>query len=325
MQTFEDKKRSTLDAMTYAVSTGLTASLDQVLFPTPGPLMPNQALSNLDHYRMYDSWLELHREGRTFHRLQTNFLHNQNDPALPELKERLKNQFQLFGDDMMMTGAIGEWAAPIGAGAVWLEAQRLVAEAQWRNENAVGSIAQLDQVVSAYEAMEAQYGISHLRWMVHHVPFVTVDLLNRLKALGGGVVMRGFTWIVGTPTANGAPFRTILDNGIKAGIEGDGVHISTLTPWPHMQYAVTGVNALGQLINDGQQITRREALRAFTRENAWFLRQEDEIGSIEPGKLADLVVLNKDYFDVPEGQIETVRSDLTVVGGKVVHDTGSLG
>ena len=51
--------------------------------------MPNQALSNLDHYRMYDCWLALHREGKTFVRLQTNFLHNQNDPDLPELKERL--------------------------------------------------------------------------------------------------------------------------------------------------------------------------------------------------------------------------------------------
>ena len=127
LQTFEDKKRSTLDAMNYSASVGLTAHLDQVLFPTPGPLHPNQILSNLDQYRMYDSWLALHREGKTIIRLQMNFLQNQNDPALPELKERLRNQFQFFGDDMMMTGSIGEWAAPLGSGAVWREAQRLVA------------------------------------------------------------------------------------------------------------------------------------------------------------------------------------------------------
>ncbi len=112
MQTFEDKKRSTLDAMRYSASVGLTSHLDQVLFPTPGPLHPNQILSNLDQYRMYDSWLALHREGRTIVRLQMNFLQNQSDPQLPELKERLRNQFQFFGDDMMRTGAIGEWAAP---------------------------------------------------------------------------------------------------------------------------------------------------------------------------------------------------------------------
>jgi len=93
MQTFEDKKRSTLDAMAYSTSLGLTAHLDEVLFPTPGPLHPNQILSNLDQYRMYDSWLALHKEGRTSVRLQMNFLQNQSDPALPELKERLRNQF----------------------------------------------------------------------------------------------------------------------------------------------------------------------------------------------------------------------------------------
>ena len=182
-QTFEDKKRSTLDAMNRSAEVGLTALLDDVLFPTPGPLQPTQSLSNLDQYRMYDSWLALHREKKTFIRLQTNFLQNQNDPNLPELKERLKNSFQFFGDDMMMTGSIGEWAAPLGSGAVWQEAQRLVAQARWRNENAVGNLAGLTQVVNAYEALHAEFDLSELRWMVHHVPFVTPELLNRLKAI----------------------------------------------------------------------------------------------------------------------------------------------
>src|SRR5882672_5456895 len=83
MQTFEDKKRSTIDAMTYSASVGLTAHLDQVLFPTPGPLHPGQILSNLDQYRMYDAWLDLHREGKTIVRLQTNFLQNQSDRPCP--------------------------------------------------------------------------------------------------------------------------------------------------------------------------------------------------------------------------------------------------
>ena len=128
MQTFDDKTRSTVDAMAYSASVGLTSHLDQVLFPTPGTLHPNQILSNLDQYRMYDPWLALHHEGKTTIRLQMNFLQNQNDPALPELKERLRNQFQYFGDDMLMTGSIGEWAAPLASGAVWREAQRLVAQ-----------------------------------------------------------------------------------------------------------------------------------------------------------------------------------------------------
>src|SRR5262249_58871887 len=110
------------------------------------------------------------REGKAIVRLQTNFLQNQTDPALPELKERLRNQFQFFGDDMMMTGSIGEWAAPLGAGAVWEEAQRLVAEAGWRNENAVQNLAGLTQGVDAYEKGNKQYDITQLRWRRHHGP-----------------------------------------------------------------------------------------------------------------------------------------------------------
>jgi predicted amidohydrolase YtcJ len=322
LQTFEDKKRSTADAMAYSASLGLTAHLDEVLFPTPGPLHPGQILSNLDQYRMYDSWLALHRQGKAIVRLQMNFLQNQSDPALPELKERLRNQFQFFGDDMMMTGAIGEWAAPLASGAVWREAQRLVGQAGWRNENSVQDLAALTQVVEAYEAVNKEFDITGLRWMVHHVPVVTPDLLNRLKALGCGVEMGAFRWVTSTDpkVVVGPQFRTIVDHGIQAGIHGDGVHIAPLNPWQHIAFATTGVNSFGDRVNGDQQITRQEALRLFTRGNSWFLRMEDKIGTIETGKLADLAVLDRDYFSVPDADIRKIRSVLTVVNGQIVHD-----
>lgn len=324
LQSLEDKKRSTSDAMRYSASVGLTALLDQVLFPTPGPLHPNQILSNLDQYRMYDAWLELHREGRTIVRLQTNFLQNQSDPALPELKERLRNQFQFFGDDMMQTGSIGEWAAPLNAGAVWEEAQRVVARAGWRNENAVQNLAGLKQVVESWEAVNKESDITKLRWVVHHVPEVNADLLTRLKNLGCGVEMGAFRWVTSSDpkVIAGPPFRTIMDHGIQVGIHGDGVHIAPLNPWLHIYYAVTGLNSFGDQVNPGQHLTREEAIRLFTRHNPWFLRMEDKIGTIETGKLADLVVLDRDYFSVPDAEIKKVRSALTIVDGKIVHNTG---
>jgi predicted amidohydrolase YtcJ len=324
LQTFEDKRRSTIDMMNYSASVGLTSHLDQVLFPTPGPLHPNQILSNLDQYRMYDAWLSLHREGKAIVRLQMNFLQNQTDPQLPELKERLRNQFQFFGDDMMMTGSIGEWAAPLGAGAVWEEAQRLVAEAGWRNENAVQNLAGLTQVVNAYEKVNEQHDITKLRWVVHHVPNVTPDLLSRLQRLGCGVQMAAFRWVTSTDpnVAVGAPFRAIVDHGIQVGMHGDGVHIAPLNPWLHIYFATTGVNSFGAQVNAGQHLTRQEALRLFTHGNSWFLRWEDKTGSIEPGKLADLAVLNKDYFAVADAEIKQIRSLMTVVGGKIVYNAG---
>ncbi|HTC35517.1 MAG TPA: amidohydrolase family protein [Bryobacteraceae bacterium] len=325
IQTFDDKKRSTMDAMRYAASVGLTSHLDQVLFPTPGPLHPNQILSNLDQYRMYDSWLDLHRQGLTIVRLQTNFLQNQSDPQLPELKERLRNQFPFFGDDMMRTGAIGEWAAPLNSGAVWREAQHIVGQAGWRNENAVQNLAGLKQVVEEYEAVNKEHDITQLRWVVHHVPEVNADLLTRLKALGCGVEMGAFRWVTSSDpkVVAGPQFRTIVDHGVQVGIHGDGVHIAPLNPWLHIYYATTGINSFGDQVNPGQHLTRAEALRLFTRNNSWFLRMEDKIGSIEPGKLADLAVLDRDYFTVPDAELKKIRSVLTIVDGKIVHNAGA--
>ena len=79
-----------------------------------------------------------------------------------------------------------------------------------------------------------------------------------------------------------------------------------------------------QLINPDQQITREEVLSLYTRENGWFLREEDDLGSIEEGKLADLVVLSHDYFNVPNEDLKKIRSVLTIVGGNVSHDAGVL-
>jgi predicted amidohydrolase YtcJ len=161
---------------------------------------------------------------------------------------------------------------------------------------------------------------------VHHVPEVTPELLSRLQAMGCGVQMGAFRWVTSSDPSQvaGPPFRTILDHGIQVGIHGDGVHIAPLNPWSHIYYATTGLNSFGQPVNPGQQLTRDEALRLFTRSNPWFLRMEERIGSIEPGKLADLVVLDRDYFTVPDEEIKRIRSVLTMVGGKVVHDAGAL-
>jgi cytosine/adenosine deaminase-related metal-dependent hydrolase len=111
-----------------------------------------------------------------------------------------------------------------------------------------------------------------------------------------------FRWVTSSDpkVVTGAPFRTIVDHGIQVGMHGDGVHIAPLNPWAHIYFATTGVNSFGDKVNGDQQITREEALRLFTRGNSWFLRMEDRIGTIENGKLADMSVLNKDYFTVPE-------------------------
>ena len=115
----------------------------------------------------------------------------------------------------------------------------------------------------------------------------------------------------------------ILDSGIPVGAGLDGAQASPINPWLHVYYMVTGRNVRGELINDGQQITRPEAVWLYTGANGWFSREENRLGSIEVGRLADLVVLNADVFDakaVPDEAIRRVHSVLTILDGKVVHD-----
>jgi hypothetical protein len=130
------------------------------------------------------------------------------------------------------------------------------------------------------------------------------------------------------PRADGQPvgplFPQILASGIPAGLHEDGVHIAPHNPWFALHYATTGLNVLGQQINPGQQISRQQALHAYTRGNAWYLNREQELGSIERGKLADLVVLDKDYFSVSDAEMRRIRPVMTVIGGEIVHDGGVL-
>jgi predicted amidohydrolase YtcJ len=369
-QTFEDKERSALDAMAFSAQVGVTANFDQTLVavatgtlqPETLDPQPNHPLFTLNHFRMYDAWLALHAAGEAFVRLQINFLHNQGfipelgpniSDQLPELRERLKNQFPFFGDDMVRTGGIGEWAAPFATPAnangyaVWLEAQRLVAKARWRNENSQagnylpipagsppGTLAEvntanIEQVVATYEAMDAEFGIKDLRWGLQHADLATPGQLARLKALNCGVSTSGFRWLNGTPRADGQPvgplFPQLLASGIPLGLHEDGVHIAPHNPWFALHYATTGLNVLGEQINPGQQISRLEALRAYTRGNAWYMNREHDFGSIELGKVGDLVVLDRDYFTVSDAQMRRIRPIMTVIDGKIVHDTGALG
>jgi predicted amidohydrolase YtcJ len=318
-QTLAEQKRSTLDAMAYAVGLGVTTHFDQGGFPATGT--PADAAAHFDRYRAYDAFQALRREGKLSIRLRVNFLHLETDPALPELKARLLNVFPEFGDDLMKIVGIGEFTAA-GLGDVWLDANHRVAEAGWINQ--VHSLTRDDYQteIAGWETVNARFPIKDLRWTVAHVPFITEEWINRLKALGGGLSLTGWRYLAGTPENNGPPFRTILDSGIHAGMSSDGMQIAPMNPWLHMYYATTGKNARGELINDGQQITRDEVLRLYTAENGWFTKEEDLTGVIEPGRYGDLAVLNHDYRTVPDEGLKQIRSVLTVVDGRIVHDAG---
>jgi predicted amidohydrolase YtcJ len=323
MLTADRRKQGVLDAMAYATSVGVTTHLDQGAFQATGT--PSDGAASEDNYTMHLPFLAIHDEGRATIRLRINFLHMETDPQLPELTQRLRNAFKFFGDDMVRTGGIGEFLAA-GLGPTWLDAARKVAAARWRAEVHSLTATDFQTEIQGFETVNSETPITDLRWVIAHVPFITEDYLDRLKALGGGVNLTGWRYLTGTSGNAGPPFRLIVDNGIHAGMSSDGMQIAPMNPFIHAYYAVTGKNALGETINDGQQITREELLALYTRANGWFLghHDEDQLGTIEPGRLGDLVVLSHDYFSIPEDRLRQVRAVLTVVGGRIVHDTGEL-
>jgi predicted amidohydrolase YtcJ len=185
----------------------------------------------------------------------------------------------------------------------------------------------------AFETVNTEFPgvVRDRRWVIAHVPGITQEWIDRFQVIGGNLSLTGWQYLAGNPTAStvapyaGPPFRMIVDSsrrpdGIHVGMSSDGMQIAPMNPWIHMYYATTGLNARNVLINPNQQISREEVLSLYTRENGWFLREEDQLGSIEEGKLADLVVLNRDYFSVPAEDLKKIRSVLTVVDGDVVHD-----
>jgi predicted amidohydrolase YtcJ len=320
--TFDQRKRSAIDAMVYGLGLGVTTHLDQGAFQATNT--PADGAAHEDNYAMHLPFLALHEDGKLPARLRINFLHQDTTADLPSLTERLKFGFKFFGDDMVRTGGIGEFIAGIGPSSPFAEAARRIARAGWRAEVHSLSATDFQQEIQGYEAAHAESPITDLRWVVAHVPFITEPWVNRLKGLGGGLSLTGWRYLAGTPEQNGPPFRMIVANGIHAGMSSDGMQIAPMNPWLHMYYATTGLNARQVLINGGQQITRQEALRLYTAANGWFLREEDRIGTVEPGKLADLVVLSDDCFTVADEKLKGIRSVLTVVDGRIVHDAGIL-
>lgn len=325
----ETRRRGAIDAMTYGATLGVTTHLDQGAFQATG--QPSDGAAHEDNFTMHLPFLDLYRTGELATRLRINFLNLEEDPATPQLVERLKNAFPFFGGDLVKTGGIGEFTAGnpfelffgTEPSEAWKNGTLRVAQAGWRNENHSLSDTDFIAIIEGWEEVNAQAPITDLRWVLAHVPEITEEYVDRLKALGGGLSLTGWRYLAGSGPAAGPPFRLIVDNGINVGMSSDGMQIAPMNPWLHMYYATTGVNAAGDLINDGQQITREEVLRLYTSDNHWFLG-EDDIGSIEVGKHGDLVVLNDDYFAVTDEGLKDIRSVLTVVGGKVVHDTGVL-
>jgi predicted amidohydrolase YtcJ len=112
----------------------------------------------------------------------------------------------------------------------------------------------------------------------------------------------------------------MLGRGIPVGGGTDATRTAPYPPFWSIWWLITGKTLSGESIRGPEEsLSREEALRLYTTGSAWFSFDEGKLGSIEAGKLADLIVLTADYLAVPEDQIKDLHSVLTIIGGKPVY------
>jgi predicted amidohydrolase YtcJ len=320
--TNEDRKRQMLGVADYALSVGLTTVMD-MSGTVPG-------VGFIDQANGYDFFLELVRDRQHKVRTRIYFPGLDEDRGLRQLTGYLDNKWPNYGPDMARIVGIGEWSVgrslfnekPLGEAAVL--AQRKIAERGWTYHQHLHSPEEIDAHLDVWEALDAEFDLSALRWTPGHLSFITPELIERARNLGLGLGAHGQRYHAGQ--RGGPPWKTLLESDLVAlGAGSDGARINSLNPWCMIYYMVTGRDVSGELINDGQQISRHDAVRLYaSADQGWFTREDDSLGGIAVGRYADLAVMEADVFDpeaVPDEAIRNLKSVLTVVGGEIVFDS----
>ena len=198
----------------------------------------------------------------------------------------------------------------------------------WRvATHAVGDAA-IDEVLSAYEVANAERSIVGKRWTIEHGFIPQSDQFPRMKALDLVISAQDHLYLAGPSLVRywGAqraawttPMRAYLDRHfIVAG--GTDSSVVRYPPLLVIYHFVTRDTISGGVLGPDQRISRQEALRVETINNAYLTFEEAMKGSIEPGKLADLVVLPEDILTCPDKRIQQMRVSMTMVGGRVAYE-----
>jgi predicted amidohydrolase YtcJ len=186
--------------------------------------------------------------------------------------------------------------------------------------------------LDALEEVNQRMPLDGMRWGIEHAETITPENIERVKRLGGGIALDGkmalhgdsFVATHGRDKALQTPrLRALVDSGVPLALTSDGYRASSYRPWLAISWAVTGKSVSGsQVLAQDSRLTREEALKLYTLGAAWFEHQEHEKGRISPGNVADFALLSSDYFTVPEDEIASLSSALTIVDGRVVFGTG---
>ncbi len=187
----------------------------------------------------------------------------------------------------------------------------------------------ISKILDVVEAVNREIPFNGLRWSIEHAETLKEPNIDRIRALGGGVAIQDRMVFLGDDfldrygaeaAGQTAPVKLLMQKGVPVGMGTDGTRGSSFNPWVGLHWLVTGETASGaKLYKKDKLLTREEALHVYTVGSAWFSHEEDVKGRIAEGQYADLAVLSADYMTVPEEDIKSIESVLTVVDGKIVY------
>ena len=248
-----------------------------------------------------------------------------------------------FGDDMLRFNGIGEnvtWGMynndnPTDAQkeqyyevARWAASRRMTLTQHWSNNVSV------HHLLDVLERVNREIPIAPLHWSIAHLNDASEDNLRRMKALGVGWLMQDAMYFGGEEfiKQHGAeaakrtpPIKTALNIGLHVGGGTDAHRVMSYNPFVSLEWMLDGKTVAGTPTRDADETpSREEALRLYSQGSAWFTHDDDKRGSLEPGHLADLAVLDQDFMTVPVGEIGGIESLLTMVGGRIVYAAGSF-
>ena len=312
VQTDDDRQHGTAELMDFAASLGLTMVTDMGTAGAAVTGIPG-----------FDYALNLWRQGNLDVR-QRLFFNSSEDPGFTVGQAKIDNVLNRLGDNVFRLNGVGERLNSNSTNPGFVDICEFAAENGWTLTQHSLTSAEIDFHISAYQAAAKVGPINKLRWSLCHVNPITDTQIQAVQTLGIALNLQGWNYTSNNPA--GPPWRKLVDSGIRLGGGTDATNVGALNPWLMIYYMTTMRNNAGTPATpDGQQISRLEALRMYTIGSAWLSFDDDRLGSIEPGKLADLVVLSDDPLKVSDDKLRKLRSVLTLQGGKIVHGAVRFG
>jgi predicted amidohydrolase YtcJ len=241
--------------------------------------------------------------------------------ALEREKSLTENAVGFLGDDMFRY--LGQGEDMMATMADYNEYAKYAASKRLSVETHVGG--PIDAILDGFEMADAIYPVGTLKWRIAHPENGQPSdaQLARGRELGIGWALTFSSVRTG---GTGPRYHTTMENSDHMCLGSDAMNVAAWAPFQSLWFVTSGHTLIPGTsgVPENERLSRLDALRHMTVECGWFIDQENRVGSLEPGRHADLIVLSDDYFKVPVDDIKDLRSNLTIVGGRIVHADGAF-